>query len=43
MHRVYERYELVKRDQGLMDFEDLLERTIEAFEDDHVAAEFRER
>src|SRR3954452_12173024 len=43
MHRVYERYELVKRDQGLMDFEDLLERTIELFEDDHVAAEFRER
>jgi ATP-dependent DNA helicase UvrD/PcrA len=43
MHRVYERYELVKRDQGLMDFEDLLERTIEVFEDDHVAAEFRER
>jgi DNA helicase II / ATP-dependent DNA helicase PcrA len=43
MHRVYERYELLKRDQGLMDFEDLLERTIEAFEDEHVAAEFRER
>jgi ATP-dependent DNA helicase UvrD/PcrA len=43
MHRVYERYELVKRDQGLMDFEDLLERAIDAFEDDHVAAEFRER
>jgi ATP-dependent DNA helicase UvrD/PcrA len=43
MQRVYERYELVKRDQGLMDFEDLLERAIEAFEDAHVAAEFRER
>jgi DNA helicase II / ATP-dependent DNA helicase PcrA len=43
MKRVYERYELVKRDQGLMDFEDLLERTIEVFEDDQVAAEFRER
>jgi DNA helicase-2/ATP-dependent DNA helicase PcrA len=43
MHRVYERYELAKRDQGLMDFEDLLERAIEAFEDEHVAAEFRER
>jgi ATP-dependent DNA helicase UvrD/PcrA len=43
MHRVYERYELVKRDQGLIDFEDLLERAIEVFEDDHVAAEFRER
>jgi DNA helicase-2/ATP-dependent DNA helicase PcrA len=43
MHRVYERYELVKRDQGLMDFEDLLERAVEAFEDEHVSAEFRER
>ena len=26
-----------------MDFEDLLERAIEAFDDEHVAAEFRER
>jgi ATP-dependent DNA helicase UvrD/PcrA len=43
MHRVYERYELVKREQGLIDFEDLLERAIELFEDEHVAAEFRER
>jgi DNA helicase-2/ATP-dependent DNA helicase PcrA len=43
MKRVYERYELVKRDQGLIDFEDLLERAIEVFEDEHVAAEFRER
>ena len=43
MHRVYEQYELLKRDQGLMDFEDLLERAIAAFDDDHVAAEFRER
>jgi DNA helicase II / ATP-dependent DNA helicase PcrA len=43
MKRVYERYELVKQDQGLMDFEDLLERTIDVFEDEHVAAEFRER
>jgi DNA helicase-2/ATP-dependent DNA helicase PcrA len=43
MHRVYERYELVKRDQGLIDFEDLLERAIEVFEDEHVCAEFRER
>ena len=43
MKRVYERYELLKREQGLMDFEDLLERTIEVFEDDRVAAEFRER
>ena len=43
MHRVYEQYELLKRDQGLMDFEDLLERAIAAFDDDHVAVEFRER
>src|SRR4051812_16014035 len=43
MQRVYERYEQVKREQELIDFEDLLERAIEVFEDDHVAAEFRER
>jgi DNA helicase II / ATP-dependent DNA helicase PcrA len=43
MKRVYERYELLKRDQGLMDFEDLLERTIDVFADDRVAAEFHER
>src|SRR3954447_19008502 len=43
MHRVYERYELVKREQGVIDFEDLLERAIEVFDDDHVVAEFRER
>src|SRR4029453_10513944 len=43
MHRVYERYELVKRDQGLMDLEDLLGAAVEAFEDEHVPAEFRER
>ena len=43
MHRVYERYELVKREQGLIDFEDLLERAIELFEDEHVCAEFRDR
>src|SRR5436190_2044330 len=43
MHRVYERYELVKREQGVIDFEDLLERAIELFDDDHVVAEFRER
>jgi DNA helicase-2/ATP-dependent DNA helicase PcrA len=43
MKRVYERYELTKRDQGLIDFEDLLEQAIELFEDDHVAAEFRGR
>src|SRR5207247_4125318 len=39
----YERYELRKQEQGLMDFEDLLERAIEIFEDEHAAAEFRER
>ena len=43
MKRVYERYEAQKREQGLMDFEDLLERAIELFEDGHAAAEFRER
>ena len=43
MQRVYERYELVKREQGLIDFEDLLERAIELFEDEQVCAEFRER
>ena len=43
MQRVYERYELVKRDQGLIDFEDLLELAIDLFADEHVAAEFRER
>jgi ATP-dependent DNA helicase UvrD/PcrA len=43
MQRVYERYELVKREQGLIDFEDLLERAIELFEDEHVCAEFRDR
>jgi DNA helicase-2/ATP-dependent DNA helicase PcrA len=43
MHRVYEQYELVKREQGLMDFEDLLERAIATFEDDHAVAEFRDR
>jgi DNA helicase-2/ATP-dependent DNA helicase PcrA len=40
---VYERYEARKREQGEMDFEDLLERAIELFDDEHVAAEFRER
>jgi DNA helicase-2/ATP-dependent DNA helicase PcrA len=43
MHRVYERYELVKRDRGLIDFEDLLELAIELFDDEQVAAQFRER
>jgi DNA helicase-2/ATP-dependent DNA helicase PcrA len=43
MVRIYERYEARKREQGLMDFEDLLERAIDLFEDDGAAAEFRER
>jgi ATP-dependent DNA helicase UvrD/PcrA len=43
MAGVYERYELRKREQGLMDFEDLLERAIDIFVDEHAAAEFRER
>jgi DNA helicase-2/ATP-dependent DNA helicase PcrA len=43
MLRVYERYEALKRDQGLIDFEDVLERAIELFEDEHAAAEFRDR
>jgi DNA helicase II / ATP-dependent DNA helicase PcrA len=43
MAGVYERYERRKHEQGLMDFEDLLERAIEIFDDEHAAAEFRER
>jgi ATP-dependent DNA helicase UvrD/PcrA len=43
MLRVYRRYEELKREQGLMDFEDLLERAIELYDDEHAAAEFRER
>ena len=43
MLRIYRRYEELKREQGLMDFEDLLERAIEAFDDEHAVAEFRER
>jgi DNA helicase-2/ATP-dependent DNA helicase PcrA len=43
MLRIYERYEARKREQGLMDFEDLLERAIAAFDDEHAAAEFRAR
>ena len=37
MHRVYGGYEQRKREQGLMDFEDLLERAIEIFDDEHAA------
>src|SRR2546427_4910976 len=36
MTGVYERYEQRKREQGLMDFEDLLERAIDLFDDEHV-------
>jgi DNA helicase-2/ATP-dependent DNA helicase PcrA len=43
MTGVYERYEARKREQGVMDFEDLLERAIELFDDEHVAAGFRDR
>ncbi len=43
MLRVYRRYEERKREAGLMDFEDLLERAIELFGDHRAAAEFRER
>jgi DNA helicase-2/ATP-dependent DNA helicase PcrA len=43
MVRLYRRYEELKRDQGLMDFEDLLERAIELYDDEHAAAEFRAR
>ena len=40
---VYERYERRKRDEGLIDFEDLLDLAIEIFDDEPAAAEFRER
>ena len=43
MQRVYRAYEEKKRAEGLMDFEDLLERAIELFDDEHAGAEFRER
>jgi DNA helicase-2/ATP-dependent DNA helicase PcrA len=43
MLRVYRRYEERKQSEGLMDFEDLLERAIEAFDDEHAVAELRER
>ena len=43
MLRIYRRYEDKKRDEGLMDFEDLLERAIAVFDDEHAVAEFRER
>src|SRR5207247_8801970 len=40
---VYRRYEETKRAEGLMDFEELLERAIELYDDEHTAAEFRGR
>jgi DNA helicase-2/ATP-dependent DNA helicase PcrA len=40
---VYQRYEARKREQGLIDFEDLLEHAIELFADERAAAEFRDR
>jgi DNA helicase-2/ATP-dependent DNA helicase PcrA len=43
MIRIYRRYEELKREQGLMDFEDLLERAVETFEDERAVAEFHER
>lgn len=43
MARVYDRYERRKREQGAMDFEDLLERATELYDDARAAAEFRER
>jgi DNA helicase-2/ATP-dependent DNA helicase PcrA len=43
MLRIYRRYEELKREQGLMDFEDLLERAIETFDDEHAVSEFRGR
>jgi DNA helicase-2/ATP-dependent DNA helicase PcrA len=43
MLRVYRRYEERKQADGLMDFEDLLGRAIETFEDAHAVAEFRDR
>jgi DNA helicase-2/ATP-dependent DNA helicase PcrA len=43
MLRVYRRYEERKRAEGLMDFEDLLERAIETFDDEQAVAELRER
>jgi ATP-dependent DNA helicase UvrD/PcrA len=44
MRGVYDRYEEVKRRQGLTDFEDLLELAIRLYEEDpHAAETFRER
>jgi DNA helicase-2/ATP-dependent DNA helicase PcrA len=43
MLRVYRRYEERKQSEGLMDFEDLLERAIELYDDEDATAAFRER
>lgn len=44
MARVYAQFERVKRDQGLVDFDDMLELTVRMFEDDESAGErFRNR
>jgi DNA helicase-2/ATP-dependent DNA helicase PcrA len=43
MLRIYRRYEEKKRAEGLMDFEDLLERAIELYDDERTTAEFRTR
>jgi DNA helicase-2/ATP-dependent DNA helicase PcrA len=43
MLRVYRRYEERKQAERLMDFEDLLERAIELYDDEHATSAFRER
>jgi DNA helicase-2/ATP-dependent DNA helicase PcrA len=43
MVRIYKRYEARKSEEGLMDFEDLLERAIAVFDDEYATAEFRDR
>ena len=44
MARVYGRFEQIKREQGLVDFDDMLALTVRMFETDETAAErFRER
>ncbi len=44
MHRVYKRYEDGKQERGVVDFEDILERTVRLFEQDAQAlATVRER
>lgn len=44
MARVYARYEALKREQGLVDFDDMLELAVRMFEQDEAVAErFRDR